>query len=137
MVIIDSSVVFKWFDRGEILNEEAMKLLEEHLSSRIPIFIPELIFYELTNAWATKSALTEEEIIKNLQTLLEYNLNIISVEQTLFENIVRFSKKYRVTTYDGVYAILAEENQCDLVTADDKFADKLNLPFVKKLSDYE
>lgn len=137
MVITDSSIVFKWFDQGEILSEKALNLLDGHLSSEAPIFVPELIFYELTNAWVTKSALKTEEIINNLQALLEYNLNIIPVEQTLFEKIVRFSKKYKVTTYDSLYAILAEKNGCDLITADDKFADKVNLPFVKKLSDYE
>lgn len=109
MVIIDSSVVFKWFDQGEILSDRAMKLLNSHLSSQAPIFIPELIFYELTNAWATKSALKTEEIIKNLQTFLEYSLNIISAEKSLFEKIVRFSKKYEVTTYDAVYAVLAQK----------------------------
>lgn len=137
MVIVDSSVVFKWFDQNEILSEKALKLLDGHLSSQAPVFVPELIFFELTNAWATKSVLKAEEIIKNLQILLEYNLNIIPVELELFEEIVRFSKKYSVTTYDAVYALLAEKHGYGLVTADNKFADKVKLSFVKKLSDYE
>jgi len=44
-----------------------------------------------------------------------------------------FSRKYKVSVYDAVYAVLAQDKGCVLITADSKFVDQVNLPFVKKL----
>ena len=134
--IIDSSVVFKWFGRGEIDRDLAVKLLNSHISKKIQLIVPDLIFYEIANAWATKSALSAVEIEANLSKLEEANLKVEQIGFKFIKQAVVFSKKYHVSVYDAAYAILAQEKKCDLITADDKFADKINLTFVKKLSDY-
>ena len=134
--IIDSSVVFKWFSKGEIDRDLAIKLLNNHISKKIQLMVPDLIFYEIANAWATKSALSIIEIEANLSKLEEANLKVEQIGFKFIKQAVVFSKKYHVSVYDAAYAILAQEKKCDLITADDKFADKINLTFVKKLSDY-
>ncbi|MDP3758645.1 MAG: hypothetical protein Q8Q86_02905, partial [Candidatus Daviesbacteria bacterium] len=60
MIIIDSSVVFKWFDETETDGEQALRILRSHLSKSDNIIVPDLILYELANAWSTKSALKFE-----------------------------------------------------------------------------
>lgn len=135
MIIIDSSVAFKWFSTDEIYTKEAMRILENHLSKLNSIFVPDLIFYEMTNAWSTKSTLRIDKIKVNIKQLKKYNLNVIPFSLVLLEKITSFSKEHKVTVYDAIYAVLAKEKKCPLITADEKFVAAVKLPFVKNLKD--
>lgn len=137
MVVIDASVAYKWFAKEEEDRDFAVKILKKHLEKTQIIIVPELVFYELANAWVTKGSLTEDEIKDNLKAFQKYSLKIIPIDFNLINQIVNFSKKHSITAYDAAYAVLAKKNDCDLITADIKFADKVKLPFVKKLKDYE
>lgn len=135
MVIVDASVVYKWFASGETLYEQARKLLAAHESEVEKICAPSLILYELANAWSTKTDLPLIQVklnLKNLKTagvlLEEFNLKMIG-------KAIDFSKKHRVSVYDASYAVLAEEKGCNFVTADSRLVAKVNLPFVKHLGD--
>lgn len=134
--IIDASVVFKWFSKGEINRDLTLELLNNHISKKLQLIVPELILYELANAWATKSALSITKVEANLSKLEEANLKIEQIDFKFIKQAVVFSKKYHVSVYDATYAVMAQHKKCDLITADDKFADRVNLPFIKKLSDY-
>lgn len=134
--IIDSSIVFKWFSKGEIDRDLALNLLNKHISKKIQLMVPDLIFYEVANAWATKSTLSAIEVEVNLNKLEEANLVIEQISFKFIKLAAMFSKRYHVSVYDAIYAVVAEEKKCDLITADDRFVKKVNLPFVKKLADY-
>ncbi len=135
MIIVDSSVAFKWFSEEEQDVQKAFELLSSHLGNEKIITVPELIFYELTNSWSTKSRLTIKDVLDNIKLLKRYNLKVNSVSFGLLNKASKFSKKYQVSVYDAIYAVLAKENKCDLITADEKFANKVNLNFIKKLSE--
>ena len=136
MIVIDSSVIFKWFDTTEDFHLQAKTYLRQHISKEFEILIPDLLLYEITNAWATKTKLNEKDIKSNLARIERYSLKILTVNFELLKKVAWFSKKYQVSVYDATYAVIAEEKECELITADDKFADKVNLQFVKKLSNY-
>lgn len=136
MIIVDSSVIFKWFDSSEEYSLSSKLLLKQHLSSNDKISIPDLLLYEITNAWATKSNLNEKDINDNLERLERYSLKIIPVNFKVLKKAAFYSKKYSVSVYDAIYAVISHEKGYSLITADGKFADKVNLQFIKKLSDY-
>ena len=136
MIVIDSSVVFKWFDETEAGNERALQILRSHLSKSNNIIVPDLILYELANAWSTKSVLKFEAIIDNLRLFKRYSLKIINVDLNFLAKAVLMSKKYSISVYDATYAVLAKEKKCELITADKKFVEKVNLPFIKLLEKY-
>lgn len=138
MIVIDSSVAFKWFstDREEDV-AKARKLLGDHINNQETIIVPDLIIYELANAWATKSALTEERIQIHLNDLKDIKLSLQSFNFVLIQKAIEFSKKYHVSVYDSLYAVLAQMKGCKLITADNKFTDKIDSSFVIKLSEYE
>lgn len=133
MVIVDTSVAFKWFASGEENTAKAQTILAAHLNDKNNIIVPDLFFYELANSWATKSALNLKEIKKYLQDLEDIKLKIEPVTLKLIEKAVTFSKKYQVSVYDAIYAVLAEQKGCNLFTADSKFVSRVNLSFVKML----
>jgi predicted nucleic acid-binding protein len=136
MIVVDASVAFKWFDQSEESSDKALKILATHRASSF-IIVPDLLIYELTNGWSTKSALSVENVVINLQDLEEADLKYKPIDFKLAKKAAEFSKKYQVSSYDATYAVLAEEKGYDLITADDKFANKVKLSFVKKLSEYE
>lgn len=136
MIVVDSSIIFKWFDATENFHLQAKAYLRQHLLRENEILIPDLLLYEITNAWATKTQLDEEDIKGNLARLEKYALNIIPINFELIKKAASHSKKYKVSVYDAIFAVMAEERKCDLITADNKFADKVNLPFIKKLSKF-
>lgn len=137
MIVIDSSVVFKWFDETEAGSEQALQILRSHLSKSNNIVVPDLILYELANAWSTKSVLKFEEIIDNLGLLKKYSLKIIYIDFNFLKEAVLMSTKYSVSVYDAIYAVLAKDKRCSLVTADKKFVEKTSLPFIKLLEEYK
>lgn len=134
MIIIDTSVAFKWFDKSESNYEEARKILKDHLVGNQEIIIPDLFFYELTNAWSTKSALQAKDIKNNLEKIKKYSLTIIPVDFVILEKTVEFAKKFTVSVYDATYAILASEKKCNLITADSKFIELVKQDYIINLS---
>lgn len=136
MVIVDASVIIKWFDNDEEYSSEAEVILNKHLSDLETISVPDLLLYEFTNALATKTILPEEKVLRNIKLLESYSLQLIHVNYSLIHKAAIFSKKYKVSVYDAAYAVLAEENKCDLVTADKKFVDRVKLEYVKGLDSF-
>ena len=134
MVIVDASVAYKWWDLKEKQSDLAKKILKNHSSGEQKIVVPDLIICELSNAWVTKSKLSLSKIKANLSDLESLDLEIVDISLNLIEKAVTFARNYKVSVYDAIYAVLAQENKCDLITADEKFVEQVNLPFIKKLS---
>src|SRR3989344_8786293 len=111
MVIIDTSVVFKWFSADEDNRQLAEKILEKHLLGQNQIIIPDLLLYEITNAWCTKTKIDVSVIRKNLLALKKYSLNITPVNFDLLKRACELSAKYKVSVYDAIYAVLAKEKK--------------------------
>lgn len=132
MVVVDTSVAYKWFSpENEELLAEALALLKNSSA----LIAPDLIIYELANSWATKTKLKIPQIKIFLKDLEETEIKIEPVSFELVRKAIDFSKKYHVSVYDASYAVLAQEKDCDFVTADSKFVSKVKLPFVKHLSE--
>ncbi|MDP3732945.1 MAG: type II toxin-antitoxin system VapC family toxin [Candidatus Daviesbacteria bacterium] len=138
MVVIDASLAFKWFEiEQEEFIEKAIKILQDHLLGKNIIVVPDLILYELSNSWSTKSRLTAKEIKIYLKDLEKYQLKLEPVNLDILNQTVDFSKKYDISVYDALYIALAKQKKCKLITSDQKLASKVNLSFVKLLEDYK
>lgn len=133
MIVIDTSVIFKWFDKNEEGRNAATAILQEHLLKKQEIIVPTILFDEITNAWATKSNLPMSKLQRNFNLLEKYSLSVVTPTFPLRMKIAVFARKYHVSAYDSTYAIIALENKCNLITADNKFVNKIKLPFVKLL----
>src|SRR6185312_12314997 len=108
MVVIDTSVAYKWFSKeNEEYLSSAMKLLESQLKRKELLIAPDIILYELANAWATKTNLTPDQAKTFMKdfTLTEVKIEPITIE--LVNDSMIFAKKYHISVYDASYAILA------------------------------
>lgn len=134
MIVLDASVVTKFINTQEKESDIAEKLFQAHIEETEKILVPTLLFFEVANALATKSDLREEYIKRGLNLLYNANFVIHEVNQKDMIEAALLAKKYKTSVYDMVYAVLAKKNKTTLITADHKFADKVNFPFVQTLS---
>ncbi len=136
MIIIDASVVNKIFLPNEEGYETAQEIIKNHIQKSEEILIPDLLFYEVANTLVTKSDIPIKRITESLEQLerLELFVSHPVVEDMI--KIAKFASDYHVSVYDASYAVLALEKGCDFYTADSKFVKKVNIPFVKHLSEY-
>lgn len=88
----------------------------------------------MANTLVTKTAIPISIINRSLEKLDQLNFVVIRPVVEELKIIAKFAKTYHVSVYDATYAVLAQEKNCDLITADSKFADRVNLPFVKHLT---
>lgn len=132
MVVVDASIVCK-----AVLQEEgrdkAKNILKRHVEELDQVVVPNLLFYEVANTLATKSAIPKAQMIRSLDKLGSLELRIYNPNLEDMKKAAEFAKDNHVSVYDAIYVIVAQENKCDLVTADNKFAKQVNLPFVKTL----
>lgn len=133
MVIIDASIASKLFLPHEENRNQVKLIFEKHTNNIEKISVPDLLFYEVANALSTKTTIPKTKVAEALNQLSKYNLEVFypSVDEII--RAADFAKDNRVSVYDAVYAVLAQDKGCDLVTADTKFVDQVNLPFVKIL----
>lgn len=108
MVVTDASVVYKWFwKETEELAKQALDLLQNHLHHKQPIIAPDIILYELTNTWTTKTNLPNNQIKTFLADLEDTKITIESATFSLMKKAAAFSKKYHVSVYEASYVVLA------------------------------
>ena len=135
MIVVDASVIYKWLVSENMQSDlAAKKILADFKLEKLSIIVPDILLYELANALTSKTTTSLVDIKKLWQRFAAYKLPIFSPAIDFITKSIDFSRKYKVSVYDATYAVLALENKCNLITADDKFADQINLPFVKKLS---
>ncbi len=134
MVIIDASVANKFFLPNEGGREKALAILKKHIQKKETIVVPNLFFYEVANTLATKTKIPQNQVILSLAKLDKMKLNIL---HPTIENIIKaaiFAKKYSVSVYDAIYAVVAAEKKCKLITADDKFIARTDLDYIINLT---
>jgi len=129
-------VINKLFLPNEEGHNTAQGLIQRHIQKSEEILAPDLLFYEVANTLVTKTAIPITIINKSLAQLDKLKLLIIHPTMEELKKIAKIAKTYHVSVYDSTYAVLAQEKGCNLVTADSKFVKKVNLPFVKHLSEY-
>lgn len=134
LIIIDSSVVFKWFVQEDIVStEKSRQLFGEFRKGTIKVLFPDLIFYELSNILAYKKVLSDSDIQEIFKSFCSLPINIYTPTIEFISKTLDFARKYQVTLYDASYAVLAREKKGVFITADRMFVNKVRESFVKLL----
>src|SRR5438067_677346 len=124
MIVIHASVAIKLLINREPDAYLAEKLLEAHIEGREKIIVPSLLYLEVTNVLVTKSGFSRKDIEEGLHLLNEFEFTIHRFSKTNLIDTTIMATKYQTTVYDMLYAVVAKEEKCTLVTADEQFIKK-------------
>lgn len=121
-LVVDSSVAIKWLKpQGEAHVAEARDLLEAHKAGHTLLMAPSLLLLEVMNALRWHQP-TREQITSAVDLLLRLHLEIVEPDAALLERAGQIAVEHSLTVYDALFAALAIERNCELVTADRKLA---------------
>jgi predicted nucleic acid-binding protein len=118
-VVVDSSVVFKWFaSDAETSVGEAIALFEDHAAACIKLAAPAHMPAEVLNALACRPGLAAEDLVTAAEGLAEGELLYPAWDVELLGDAAKLAGEYRLTFYDALFPALAARLGCELVTAD-------------------
>jgi predicted nucleic acid-binding protein len=115
-LVLDASVIVKWFKDDEVHVEEARAVKESYLRGDILVVVPPLLFVEVLNVAARRWHWTGD----HLDALAEQmdRLGFV-VRQPGLRRVASWSAR-GLTAYDACYVALAEERRALLLTADER-----------------
>lgn len=135
--VVDASLVIKWFV-PEIHSEAARRWLD----ASHDYVAPDLLFPEVGNVVWKKVRRKELDEIEARQLVID--LAQVSVEtiatRSLLQDAVSVALSADITVYDAMYLTLAVRLDTEVITGDERFADKiaalpLLAPHVRRLQD--
>lgn len=136
--VLDTSVVLKWYNReNEEYVEQALYLLNDLRNEKITIIVPNLLIVELVNVFIKGKHLSTEDVQKLTSSF--FTLPIINKEPTegIISQLPEISYKYGLTAYDSLYLATAQEENCQLISADSDGHGKVTDGTVMMLEDYK
>jgi len=134
-VVADASVIAKWFV-DEIYSDNARKLRDEFINGSVEILSPELMPYEVLNALKYTGLFSKEEIVLIARALALYGFRLFPLTKNLAEKTAEIAMRRNTTVYDAAYIALAEEQNAQLFTADEKLIKSVDLDFVRHIREF-
>jgi len=119
MLVIDASVVIKWF-LEEKDSRQALLLKNEHINGKNILIAPDLLIYEVVNVLACSKIFSSIEITRSIQDLYELEIDLINPSIDIILSATEFALHKHISIYDASYLALAKELDLKLVTADEK-----------------
>jgi predicted nucleic acid-binding protein len=137
-VVLDTSVMIKWFRQGEVLADQALALRNAYLNGQVLVAVPSLVAYELANVLRYKKGLTTDQVQEAVQSLFDMGLEWALPSAELMRRAVELARAYEATVYDSAFVALAESLNATFITADERLTQRLQaLPFVHFLGEVE
>lgn len=135
-VVLDSSVIIKWFRKHEPLQEQALELRRAYLDGSLFIHVPDLLIYEIANVLRYKPDMDQAKVRQATQSLFDMQIEIDYTGPKIMGNVIEMAYSYDVTVYDAAFVALAEQLEAHFITADEGLAQKLHgVHYVYQLSD--
>jgi predicted nucleic acid-binding protein len=124
-LVLDTSVILKWFRQGEVLATATLALRDLYLTGQVTISVPSLLAYELANVLRYKSELTTEQVEQAVQSLFDMGLGWWSPDAALTRRAVTIARSHDTTVYDAAFVALAEALPAGFITADERLVQRL------------
>lgn len=116
-IVVDTTVIIKWLNRGNELNiEQADKLLEDVYAGKIVLMAPELAKNEVGKVLLFAKKLTQTESKTPLGLLFDLPIEFVSSSLELAKNSYAIASAYGLSYSESTYLALAEQRGAILVT---------------------
>jgi len=130
--VIDASVAIKWLSDEEG-TDAALRLRDVHIEGTTTLSVPNLLLYELANAFRYKPDFDEEKVSSVIVDILDLEIDLISPSRELIDKTVEDAYLYRITIYESCYLALGELMGIIVYTSDKKFYEKAKLSSILRL----
>lgn len=136
-IVLDTSVLIKWFRQREVLAENALAFRTTYLDGTVHIAVPALVAYELTNVLRYKQELSTVQVENAVQSLFDMEFTWHSPASSTVQRAARIARMTDTTVYDATFVALAEVLPAPFVTADETLVRRVDesFPFVRFLGD--
>jgi len=138
-VVLDASVILKWYLPDESYGEDALELLKHFTMGTLDILAPTLIEYELISALVIarrRGRLAESAVTSALDAFQCLSIRLFDPSDQ-YDRIARYCHTYARSAYDACYLALAERESIPLITADERLFNsvKTDLTWIKWIGD--
>ena len=138
-IVIDASVVLKWFLDDEEYYQSALGLLNKYVSFELEIVAPSLLDYEVLNGLQIarkRGRIAQDKTIMAVEGFLGLEIEKKEISP-LYSRIMYFSETYNLSVYDASYLALGDVEVIELITADRNLSNRVkkDLKWVKWLGD--
>ena len=116
-IIIDSSVVVKWFS-SEAKSVEAIALLDAYTQGTVELTVSEVLYCEVANALRFKPDYDVEKWKNAIAQLFKLHMNVTHLTQDLANRTGEIAYDGKVTFYDALPVAIAERKKTLCITAD-------------------
>ncbi len=138
-IVIDASVVLKWYLSDEELEEKALHVLEAHASDRITLHAPALLEFEVANGLTIakrRARVGMDAACKAMEGFAELGIELYPLS-SLFPKVLDYADRHKISAYDAAYVALADDLETHVVTADKRlFNSTRQLTLVKWIGDF-
>ena len=139
-IVIDASIVLKWFLADEKFSKSALALLDKYVSFELEIVAPSLLEYEVLNGLQIarkRGRIEQDKTIMAVEGFLGLEIEKKDIS-SFYPRIMHFSETYNLTAYDASYLAVAAEEGIELITADKNLyrGVKKDLKWVKWQGDF-
>jgi predicted nucleic acid-binding protein len=129
-IVVDSSVVVKWFV-VEPYSPEAHRILDDYKAKTLTLFAPDLLNAEVGNVIWKKQRFQGLAVEDAHQIIAEFRkLKFAWVSSAaLLDQAYRLAVAHQRTVYDALYMALSVREQCPYVTADERLYNAMRETF--------
>ncbi len=120
MVILDTSVIVKWFFKeGENNTKNAELLLQRYLKNEIRIITPEILLFELTNTIKNKLLKNKDYQFEIIDKIFSIGI-IFYINKEILKSALETANKISESVYDCTFIATAEHFGGIFITDDKK-----------------
>jgi predicted nucleic acid-binding protein len=140
-IVIDTSVILKWYLADEEHGQKALSILDKYVSNELDILAPSLLEYEVINGLIIakrRGRIQEKKILTAIDGFISLEIKLINLS-LYYPKVIHYSKVYNRSAYDASYLALADDEGISLVTADKGLFNvaKKDLKWVEWLGDFK
>lgn len=126
MYTIDASVWVSSFDQTEIDHTDSRNFLTLLAKQQVDIYVPSLVLVEVAAAISrSKQDPVQAEIFAKALSQIP-DLYLVELDQDLAEKALALAAQQKLRGADAVYAAVAQEKNCVLVTTDNEQLTRLS-----------